>query len=384
MGRVRLGLAGLVLAATGATALPAALLAPASAETTSPVVWLCHPGVVDDPCETPLDTTNLAADGTSQVATPDRAPSAERPIDCFYVYPTVSNQLGINATKAKDPEILSIAKYQAARFSSQCRMFAPVYRQAPLAGLATIPLAVPTAYADVVEAWRSYLAHDNQGRGFVLIGHSQGTLMLRKLIAAEIDRDPAVRSRMVGAVLMGGNVTVKAGSTTGGDFSTVPVCTRKGEFGCVVAYSTYSTDPLISFFGNPFTDLLTPAAGLRTGLGYRIACTDPAVLSGITGPVGVTVPSEPFAPGPIQLGIAVTAGGALPSAATTWVQPADRVQGACRTINGSTVYRYSSLPGSRRLNEFPPTWGTHLVDMNLGLERLVRIVELQGQAWLAR
>lgn len=355
-----------------------------SAVATTPIVWLCRPGLASNPCEIPLDTTNQRADGTSTVTTPTRLPSRRRPVDCFYVYPTVSQQVGVNATKAKDPEILSIAKYQASRFSSVCRMYAPVYRQTPLAGLATLPLSMPTAYADVRQAWRTYLANHNNGRGVILIGHSQGTIMLRKLIHDEIDGRPALRRKLVGAFLMGGNVTVAKGRKVGGDFANVRLCARQGQAGCVVAYSTYSTNPLpVSFFGNPLTDVITPAAGLRTGPAYQVACTDPAVLSGITRPVGVTVPSEPFAPGPIRLGIAVTSGGEVPTAPTTWVQSADRVQGACRTINGSTVYRFASLPGSRSLREFPPAWGTHLVDVNLGLERLVRIARLQSRSWLA-
>ena len=56
-------------------------------------------------------------------------------MDCFYVYLTVSDQQTLLATKAKDPEIRSIALYQAARYSQHCRVFAPVYRQVTLAGL---------------------------------------------------------------------------------------------------------------------------------------------------------------------------------------------------------------------------------------------------------
>lgn len=376
-----LAVVGLLVASLGPVGLPTS--GASAGVATTPVVWLCKPGLPADPCEIPLDTTHYAADGSSRVETPVRKPSAQRPVDCFYVYPTVSNQLGVNATKAKDPEILSIAKYQAARFSSQCRMFAPVYRQAPLSGIPTVPLAVTTAYADVRQAWREYLANDNAGRGFVLIGHSQGTLMLRKLIHEEIDANPELRKRLVGALLMGGNTTVKAGQVAGGDFANVPLCTAKGQSGCAVAYSTYSKEGLLPFFGNSLLDVLSPAMGLRSGLGYAVACTDPGPLSGMTGPVGVTVPTEPFAKGPIQLGITVTSGGAIPQAPTTWVQPADRVQGSCRAAGGARVYRYDSLPGSRRLHEFPPTWGTHLVDVNLGLERLVRIVELQTASWLA-
>ena len=65
-------------------------------------------------------------------------------------------------------------------------------------------------------AWREYLARDNRGRGVVLIGHSQGTRMLRRLIREEIDPSPAARGRLVSAMLLGGNVIVRRGEVTAG------------------------------------------------------------------------------------------------------------------------------------------------------------------------
>lgn len=354
------------------------------------VTWLCHPSVQDDPCEIPLDTT-LQDRAGDRVATPARAASASRPVDCFYVYPTVSNQLALNATKARDPEVVSIAKYQAARFSSRCRMFAPIYRQFPLAGIGGLALGggpdapAGIAYGDVLEAWRSYLERDNGGRGVVLLSHSQGTIMLRRLVRDEIERRPEQLRRLVGGVLLGGNVTVAAGRRTGGDFQRVPLCAERGEAGCIVAYSTYSSDPgPASFFGNTRTDATAPVFDSPSGAGFAVACTDPGVLSGIDGPVRVTVPSEPFAPGPISAGIVVTVGGAPPTAATTWVSPPDRASGACRSVNGAEVYRYDPVDGGRRPTEFPPAWGTHLLDMNLGVERLTAIAGRQADTWLAR
>lgn len=353
------------------------------------MVWLCRPGLRNNPCEIRLDDTLQSFTGKDRVVKHRRQPSRKRKIDCFYVYPTVSNQVTPTATKAKDPEIRSIAKYQAAGFSSQCRMFAPVYRQVTLVGLPTIalgPLGVPSVgYTDVVKAFKRYLARHNKGRGFVLIGHSQGTLMLRKLIREYVDPNRELRRRLVGAVLLGGNVTVAQGKRRGGDFAHVPVCRRSGQSGCVVAYSTSSMDPgPVSFFGNSSFDVLSQATGLPTGSAYEVACTDPDVLSGRSGPSAVRVPSEPFAPGVIALSIATTVHGDVPTARTTWVTPPDRFRGRCRTINGAHVYRYDPVGDSRRPAEVPPTWGTHLIDMNLGLGKLVRIVRLQKKDWLAR
>ena len=66
-------------------------------------------------------------------STPKR--SRGRGVDCFYVYPTVSGQQTRLATRRVDPELRSIALYQAARLSQVCRVYAPVYRQATVPAL---------------------------------------------------------------------------------------------------------------------------------------------------------------------------------------------------------------------------------------------------------
>ena len=368
-------------------ALVAGALAGSAPPAQAEVTWLCRPGLASDPCEIPLDTTVREPGGGERVETPARAPQDTRAIDCFYVYPTVSNQPTRNADKSRDPELVSIAKYQAARFSTQCRVFAPVYRQVTIAGLAGGEIAGSAdarrlAYSDVVEAWREYLARHNRGRGVVLIGHSQGTRMLRALIKREIDPRPERRRLMVGGLLLGGNVTVRRGQAAGGDFRQVRVCTRRGEVGCVVAYSTFSEDPPEgSRYGRVDADADDPF-GFPSGPEYQVACTDPGRLSGMTRPFGITVPTEPFAPGPISL-LLLQTGGPPPTAPTTWVRPADRYQGGCREIDGAHVLRYDPVGDSRRPRPAPePGWGTHIVDVNLGLERQVAIVAAQARGWL--
>lgn len=341
------------------------------------VLWLCHPRLAHDPCEIPLDVT-FQHRGKDRLVTVERPAEDKRPVDCFYVYPTVSNDPGKYARMHRAAELRSIAMYQAAMFSQHCRMFAPVYRQGTMANLVAGLVGLPRdrsgpGYGDVLAAWRRYLAHDNHGRGVVLLAHSQGSFVLRQLIAREIEPNPAVRDLLVGALLFGGNVEVKKGRTTGGDFDRIPLCTRKGQAGCVVAYSTYGNDPQKrATFGN--------SRGLAKGL--EVACTDPGRLVGKPRrPIAVVQPSEPFAQGLLRLGFQTTYGHP-PRAATTWVSPPDRYVGSCRRINGDHVFRFHPTAGSQRLNEYPSSWGTHLMDMNLGLQNLTRIVALQTRTWL--
>jgi hypothetical protein len=337
------------------------------------VVWLCKPGMADNPCEMPHDTTIQHQGQPDEVVTPESGP---REVDCFYVYPTVSNQPTPNADKSRDPELESVAKYQAARFSLQCRVFAPIYRQGTLAAL-TAGMAGgggadrELAYSDVVEAWREYLAKENDGRGVVLIGHSQGTFMLRWLLGREVEKNAEQHRLLVSGLLLGGDVEVAKGKLVGGDFAFTPVCTREAQVGCVVAFSTFAEDPPSdSRFGTTSTE------------GREVACTDPRPLAEWTGPLRILTPSEPFAPGPIQAGIIATSGGEPPSAETTWVTPPDRFEGTCRTINGANVLRLEPTPGSRTPNYFPDeTWGTHLLDVNVALDPLVQLVLQQAERW---
>ena len=125
-------------------------------------------------------------------------------------------------------------------------MWAPMYKQVTLVGIlggTTDPKAAATAYASAKAAFDDYIKHDNHGRGFVLIGHSQGSFVLKQLIADEIDKKPALRKRMVSALLLGGNVTDKA-------YKHVRPCSKAGQTGCVVAWSMFhDPPPADSLFG---------------------------------------------------------------------------------------------------------------------------------------
>src|SRR6188472_2617590 len=144
---MRKWLAGTVLAAAIVLGAPGS--APAATK------WLCGPGVADDPCRPSLSTTLYHGwDTPAGTITPKRA--RDRGVACFYVYPTVSNQSTRLATRAADPEIRSIALYQAVRFSQVCRVYAPLYRQATVSALfagTTTKRDYLTAYGDVEKAF---------------------------------------------------------------------------------------------------------------------------------------------------------------------------------------------------------------------------------------
>src|SRR3954470_14452723 len=317
-------LGGLVLAASaGAAAAPAT----ARADT----AWLCRPDAPSDPCRGDQTTTYFASDGSSRVGRP-KTPKKLR-VDCFYVYPTVSNQPTSNATATPDPEVRSIATYQAQRFSTRCRLFVPLYREVTAVGVSqasqthdTSPYT--TAFEDVRAAWREYLRRHNHGRGFVLIGHSQGSRMLRALIRREIDPKPKLRARLVSAIIPGANTTVK-------DFKNVPPCRKAAQVGCVISYHSFNkTPPDNSRFGRTDTDPVGNALGLPAGKGLKVICVNPAKLAHQTE-LGSLLPSEPFAPGIIAALMLKLYGGPPPSADTPWLQPQDHYTGRCQVANGA-------------------------------------------------
>lgn len=358
-------------------AVLAAALAPASASAAT--TWLCHPGQKDI-CDGSLYSESLGP--TAQREEGEGGGTlvvADQRMDCFYVYPTVSDQKRPIANKRIDPELRSIALYQAARYAEHCRVFAPVYRQRTIQGIQPgvaqggerRDVVNAQGYADVLAAWREYLRKDNKGRGVVLIGHSQGTFVLRRLIAREIDRSRRARERIVSALLLGGNVLVRTGSDRGGDFQNMPACRTRRQIGCVVAFSVYDEPP--------------PADALfarTTEANREILCTNPASLGGGSGTLTTIVPSAPFAPGTsIAAGITLLGFPKLTSK-QRWIQIEGAYRAQCVRADGATSLQVTPVDGGPDLRPSPtPAWGLHLVDANLALGNLLDLVAIQGRAW---
>jgi hypothetical protein len=335
------------------------------AEAPSNTVWLCRPGLADNPCESDLTTTVISADGSSTIE--EAAPAADPPVDCFYVYPTVSGQQTENANLQIDPEEKAVAVLQAARFSQVCKVYAPMYRQMTSKTINTpggiTPAAAAPAYADVLSAWQDYMAHYNNGRGVVLIGHSQGTMMLTPLVTSEIDPNPSVRARLVSALLIGGNVMVAKGQDVGGDFQNVPACRSADQTGCVVAYSSFNqTPPSDSFFGRVGVG---PIRGQQDSATLQVLCVNPASLSGGTGPL------EPY----------------FPSTPTPWLAWPGLYTAHCESSGGADWLQVdtTNIPGDPRpvisQTTGGPTWGLHDWDVNLALGNLVDLVRQQSAAF---
>ncbi len=359
-----------------AGSLAIAMLAPAAGASAADPdhAWLCRPGLKPNPCQSGLAATVVTSTGKTRVERPRRV--KRPPIDCFYVYPTTSAQSTLNANLLVDKELTNVALSQASRFSQVCRVFAPVYRQVTLAGIlgrfpgANREEASRIAYSGVASAWREYIRRFNRGRGVVLIGHSQGSGMLKQLVQAKIDPKRSARRRLVSALLLGSGVAVPPGRGVGGDFKHIPACRSATQIGCVVAYSTFNaTPPGSSFFGR--------VAGNRQAL-----CVNPAAL------VGRNRVFQPYFTANESSGLL---GGiaAYPQAKTRWVSFPGLYRARCRSAAGYTWLHADTITGASdtrpRLAPAPtPGWGLHLWDVNIAAGNLVGLVKRESAAYLQR
>jgi hypothetical protein len=351
--------------------------------------WLCRPGR-QDACAVDLSTTVISAIGklTAEPWAADPNPQ----VDCFYVYPTVSNDPGGNSDMIPGPEEKGVARVQFARFASRCRVYAPLYRQITITALRAairgnpIPADRALAYNDVLDAWNYYLEHDNHGRGVVLIGHSQGSGVLTQLIKNEIDGKPE-QARIISALLMGMNLPVPKGKDIGGAFQHMPLCHAATQTGCVISYVSFrATDP--------------PPANTRFGKvpeeNMTAACTNPAALAGGSGDlhaylrtsgsgfVGVDVAAAPASwvnpPQPITTPFV-----SLPGLLTAECVSNEHGSYLAIALHGDPAGpRASDISGEIVVNgQVMHDWGLHLIDVNLTIGNLLDIVSQQSKAFLA-
>jgi len=134
--------------------------------------------------------------------------------DVFYLYPTTSWTKN-NSTSmicAIDDSLMMAGAAQAysrqtTAFDTAANVYAPYYRQdnsSPDNRLNVIA-GIPTT--DATTAFDYYIKHFNQGRPFILAGHSQGANIVCNILSGYLKANPQVYSRMIAAYVIGGPVT---------------------------------------------------------------------------------------------------------------------------------------------------------------------------------
>src|SRR6185312_8103597 len=123
---------------------------------------------------------------------------------------------------------------------------------------------------DLLAAWDYYAAHDNAGRPFVLVGHSQGSTRLIRLIQNRIDGRP-IQRRMLSAILPGAFVLTPTGKSVGGTFKSIPPCRKDGQTECFLAFNSMRAETVLQPGPKPSFP------------GQEVVCTNPAALAGGAG-----------------------------------------------------------------------------------------------------
>ena len=320
--------------------------------------WLCHPEQANF-CAQDQSSTVIAANGSlSQEAF---TPALDPEIDCFYVYPTVSMDKGGNSDLLPNHEESRVIEAQFARFGTACRTYAPTYRQVTLTALRSrilgeaIPVDGQLGYNDVQQAWQHYLPHENNGRGVILIGHSQGS-----------------------------GVRNEPGKDVGGTFKHMPLCRAADQTQYIVKFASFRSDappPDNTRFGrarNPEMRHLQTACNLPGALNGGTAELQ-AYLSTSGDSLGSSSPQPPWTK-------------AGPKIDTPFVQVPGLLTGECVEHDGFSYLsvtvnadpndaRTDEIGGDVVINEqVAKDWGLHLIDMHLAMGNLVELAKVQGEA----
>lgn len=342
--------------------------------------WLCHPDKADSACDRDLSYTVVNPDGAMDVVSFEA--SENPPVDCFYVYPTISFDTTPNSDLNAGAEEKRVAATQFGAFAETCRLFAPVYRQVTLTHLQSMMAGgefkadSELAYGDVKAAWDRYLETENNGRGVVLVGHSQGARVIDQLLRRDIFGTPS-EDLVVSAMPIGYNVYGDAGTGNVGPFEP---CVTRGQTQCVVAYVSFRSDA-------------PPPAESRFGIagpgGQRALCINPGELSGEDGALDARLAKAGFF-GLDNASFVENASVETPYAALPGMLSAECVEADGHTYLAVEVAGDPADPRADDIigdvvvaGEVLPDWGLHLIDMNVAMGNLIEIVKAQADTWVA-
>ncbi len=165
---------------------------------TAGVEWLCRPGQADDPCTSSLTTTVMPGFR-------GRPPSSTSPT----LRPEDRLLLRLSDRQPRSPAIVAnlhidpaeiVGRRSPGLSSSRevCRVYAPMYPQLTLHAIGDTGRHNRRRRSEGLRAespppGTTTSQHYNDGRGVVVIGHSQGAAILIALLRQKVDDDPAVR-----------------------------------------------------------------------------------------------------------------------------------------------------------------------------------------------
>lgn len=168
--------------------------------------------------------------------------SAEGKVDVFFIHPTTYlSRRSWNASfdESGDTEMRlanGVLRMQTSAFNGCCRIYAPHYRQATFYSFfgqgESARASLDLAYQDIERAFDTYIEHFNQGRSFILAGHSQGSLHGMRLLQERIAGTPLAK-RLIAAYLIGYAIPEDMGLAGG-----IGPCRNAAETGCYLTWNS--------------------------------------------------------------------------------------------------------------------------------------------------
>jgi hypothetical protein len=194
--------------------------------------WVAHPDKSDT-----SDLVPIGIDTSGDIA--------NKEVDVFFVHSTGfvgpggwNSSMQIENSEAQSIEYMLSS--MASIFNGCCNIYAPHYREAQIQSFMPESFdsgtqALDLAYQDVEAAFDYYLTHYNQGRPFIVVGHSQGTTHALRLLEQRVDNTQLVNQLVAGYLV--GYWLPKDKFTRG--FEQIKPCEIATQIGCIVSYDVF-------------------------------------------------------------------------------------------------------------------------------------------------
>lgn len=179
--------------------------------------------------------------------------SIDKDVDVFYAYPTIyfdsiPQNMDINDTKNRQ-DVYGKMNSQMGLYLPYANIYTPFYRQMYRDGFNDLPAdeasaLLNIAYEDIANAFKYYIGNLNNGRPFILMGHSQGAGIMIDLLRKEFDND-SYKNSMIAAYTTG--VSIMPQDTI--DYPWIKIAKSATDLGVVIIYNTldYQHDQSSSF-----------------------------------------------------------------------------------------------------------------------------------------
>ncbi len=149
-----------------------------------------------------------------------RIPEIRHEVDTFYIYPTCYLDDSEDAKPICDIDnqqvqarARDIYENQGTVYEESTNVFAPYYRQSNIYQVSGMDYDELEEYqhkeqrTDIYAALDYYFEHYNEGRPFILAGHSQGSIMTKIVLGEYMQAHPEYYERMVAAYPIGFSIT---------------------------------------------------------------------------------------------------------------------------------------------------------------------------------